>query len=226
MAQPVFFDLIGASPFDALRQHMQLALQCSNTLPSFVDAMLAEQWTDIDRMCDTIRQLEAQADDLKRNIRLSLHKGLFLPVPRVEILGLIKEQDRIPNLIQDFTIMVVERKLVLPQTVHESFKVFVVQAVQTCRYAHEAIEELSVFFDSGFSGNVSDLLENMLSKVAQMEHVADTGAVSVRRELFKLEPTLSAIHVIFLYEIVRLVSALADAAESISDRLLLILAHD
>ncbi len=226
MVQPVFFDLIGKSPFDSLRHHMKLACRCAHLLTPLVDAVIQEDWAAAERTSADIHALESEADDFKRHIRLSLHKGLFLPVPRVEILELIKVQDRIPNILQDVAVLMIERNMSLPPDIHAPFRDLVSQALQTCEYAQDAIEELSVFFASGFSGNISDLLEKMLSKVAKMEHIADTCAVDVRGALFRLESTLPPVDVMFLYEAVTLVSRLADAAESISDRLLLMLAHE
>ena len=82
-----------------------------------------------------------------------------------------------------------------------------------------------LFFASGFGGNISDVLEKMIKKINHMEHITDTCEISARSGLFRIEASLDPINVMFLYKIIGLVGSVADAAESVSDKIALLLAQ-
>lgn len=48
-----------------------------------------------------ISHLEKEADVLKREIRLKLPRGLFMPVDRSDMLELLTQQDKLANLAKD-----------------------------------------------------------------------------------------------------------------------------
>ena len=219
------YDVLGASPFDALNEHMVVNIRCVNLLSSFFDAVFAQDWPSATEVLNEIHTLESEADFYKRQMRLTLHKGLLLPVPRMEILDLLSVQDRIANRTEDVAGLVLGRNIVIPKVIEASFKALIGHALQTCLQAQDAVQELTHFFASGFSDHESSLLEKMLEKVAAMEKIADTCEIEVRSALLSIESELPAVEVMFLYEVIGLIGHIADAAESVSDRLSLLLAQ-
>ena len=91
------FNMFGPSPIRPLEQHIYKAYSCVKTLYPFMEAVLKRDWDEAVKLQKTIYQLETEADGLKRELRLHLPSGLFLPVPRTDILELLTEQDKIAN---------------------------------------------------------------------------------------------------------------------------------
>ena len=65
----------------------------------------------------------------------------------------------------------------------------------------------------------------MLKELDKTEAMCDKTAMKVRRILFKLEGDHPPIDVMFLYRVLALISKLADVAESVGDRLQIIIAR-
>ena len=90
-------DLFAASPFRPMQDHISKVHECVSELKPFLDAVYAKDWEKVDALQQKISQLENEADDLKKEIRLKLPGGIFLPVARTDLLGLVTAQDKIAN---------------------------------------------------------------------------------------------------------------------------------
>ena len=62
------------------------------------------------------------------------------------MLGLIKAQDKIPNLSEDIAGLMLGRKMLIPRELEVGFLQLLEQALTTCDMAREAVVELSAFF--------------------------------------------------------------------------------
>jgi predicted phosphate transport protein (TIGR00153 family) len=219
-----FHNILEKSPFDELKDHIKIAHESVELLKPFIEAALEEKWDIAEHYKKKITALESKADLVKAEMRLHLHKGLYLPVQRSEILGLIKAQDKLADIAEDIALLVFTRKLKIPQDIKAELLHLLNQVISTSAMAEESVNELNIFFASGFSIKISCILEKMLTKVTKMEHIADTCATSVRQQLLQIEPNLDPVKVIFLYKLIELIGRIADAAESIGDRISLLLA--
>ena len=83
--------LFAKSPIKPLQKHIVKVHECSQQLIPFFDAIADGRWSDAERIRQQISQLEKEADILKREIRLKLPRGLFLPVARTDLLELLTQ---------------------------------------------------------------------------------------------------------------------------------------
>src|SRR5438874_135524 len=111
-----FLNLFGRSPVRPLEAHMSKVAVCVTALRPFFDAVFANDWLAADASRETIAQLEHEADILKRDLRLHLPKGLFLPVSRSDLLSLLTVQDRLANCAKDIAGIVLGRRMLFPPT--------------------------------------------------------------------------------------------------------------
>src|SRR5690554_7896071 len=81
-----FLNLFGRSPIGPMQRHMAKAHECAAQLIPFIDALMAEDWVEAERIQQQISHLEREADQMKKNIRVSLPNSLFLSVPRSDLL--------------------------------------------------------------------------------------------------------------------------------------------
>jgi predicted phosphate transport protein (TIGR00153 family) len=220
-----FHNIIAKSPFDILKEHIKISYKSVELLNPFIQAAMSEDWNLVKEYKVKISELESTADSIKTEMRSHLHKGLYLPVSRSEILSLIKTQDKMPNIAEDIAGLVLGRKIIIPKEIQEEFLKLLTHVVKTSEIAKQATKELAIFFASGFSGNISDVLEEMLFTITKMEHLADTYEVNVRNNLLQIEMSLNPIEVMFLYKLVEFTGRIADSAESIGDRISLLLAN-
>ena len=95
------FNMFGRSPIRPLQAHM-LAVQSSvDALLPFFEAVQKQDWSQAETLQQQIANFERDADELKKDLRLHLPKGLFLPVPRTDVLEILTMQDKIANMAKD-----------------------------------------------------------------------------------------------------------------------------
>ena len=217
-------NLFGRSPIRPIQEHMQMADQAAQLLPSLFLAAAAEDWDKANEVHKEILAAEKAADKMKRSVRRHLPKSLFLPVPRSDLLTLVGIQDNVANTAKDVAVLVIGRKMRFPEAMQEAVMAFTEACVATSHQALLAIQELDELLEVGFSGREVKRVENMLKELDKLERTTDKLANTLRAKLFKIEQELPPIDVMFFYRILSLLGTVADDAESVGDRLQILMA--
>lgn len=225
MALSSVFAMFAQSPIRPIQKHMGKALDCAQELLPFFDALLKEDWEEAAKHQKNISDKEREADILKKDLRLHLPKGVFLPVPRTDILELLTIQDEVANIAEDISGIMLGRRMNIPAPLIEPFKDLLVRTVDATQQANAAINELDELLETGFRGREAQLVEEMIHQLDGIESETDSLQIDLRYALFQLEKELPAVDVIFLYNIIEHIGALADQAQQVGERLLLLLAH-
>ena len=215
-------DLISRSPFGPIQVHMEKSKECAEELLVFLDAVIDNDWNNVNTSREKIKALEKDADKLKAETRDLLPKGMFLFVPRGDLLDLIGLADEIPNTIKDISGLVYGRQIVIPPRISASFKEFASEAVEIVSTAALAVDQLSEVSRLAFGSRASDALKKIISKLDSLEAESDKSEVTVRRQLFDIEKDLPPVDVMFLYDVINKIGELADRAEQVGHRLTLI----
>lgn len=219
------FNMFGRSPIRPLQQHMAIAHQTAEKLIPFFTAVLKQDWPLAQNLQQEISGLEDEADAIKRDLRLHLPKGLFLPVPRTDILELIAMQDKIANKAEDISGLIVGRNMQFPDTLANDYIAFLQHCIDASAQALKAINELDELLETGFRGNEVKLVEEMIVKLDEIEHDTDKMQIGIRRSLFNLEKELPPIDAMFLYQVIEYTGELADRAQTVGGLLQRLLAH-
>lgn len=215
--------LFGRSPIRPLQEHIDKVLACTKTLLPFLDAMIAEDWAKASELQHMMADLEQQADDIKREIHTNLPGGLFLPVPRTDLIDMVRSQDRIANRAKDIAGLMLGRKMKIPPALSEDLKYFVSRSVEAAAQAHKAIQELDELLETGFSGHEARIVESMITELDAIEQDTDNIQIEIRAKLFVLEKDLPPIEVMFLYNIIEWIGDLADRAQKVGAQLHMLL---
>src|SRR3989338_3226948 len=112
------FNMFGPSPIKPIEQHMHTSYHCAKLLYTMFEAVLEKDWGKAIETKDKISKLEREADLIKRDLRLHLPAGLFLPVARSDLLELLSTQDHLANKAQDIAGLVIGRKMHIPESLH------------------------------------------------------------------------------------------------------------
>lgn len=217
------FNLFGRSPIRPLQEHMTVAHKCITELQPFFTAVIAKNWGEAERIQQEISGLESKADEIKRDLRLHLPKGLFMAVSRLDTLELLSRQDQLANLAEDISGLIVGRKMELPKVIQPDYLEFLQRCIDASYQARKAIKELDKLFEVGFSGKEVEIVEEMIEVLYKIEGETDQIQIKIRQELFKIENELSPIHVIFLYKIIEWTGNLANLAQHVGDSLQMLL---
>lgn len=219
------FNMFGPSPIRPIEQHMRKTYLCAKQLYPFFEAVLQQDWQLANTIKDKIVTLEKEADRIKRDLRLHLPTGLFLPVARTDLLELLSAQDRIANKAEDIASLIVSRQMMLPDALSTLFMPFLSRCLDTAKQACQAINELDDLLESGFRGSEVKIVEDMIVTLDEIEHDSDEKLAEIRHRIFELEKDLPAIEVMFLYKLVQWIGDLADHAQVVGGRLQILIAR-
>lgn len=221
----VLANIFGSSPVQPLEQHIGVAFSCAKQLKGFFKAAVAGDWEKAAAVRADIEELEHEADDLKKNIRLRLPKSLFMPVPREDLLELLLVQDMIANRTKDVSGIVLGRKLPIPADIADQFLDFVDRNVDAAKQARKSVRELDELFTAGFRGAEVELVTALIDKLDEIETDTDDKQAALRAAVYSIEETLNPVDAVFLYQVIELTGEIADMAERVGRRLELLLSH-
>lgn len=213
------------SPIKPIQKHIDQVCDCAFSLIPFFEATMAENWEEATTHRKTITDIEHKADILKREIRLKLPGGLFMPVERTDLLELLSQQDKIANRAKDISGKVIGRQLQIPVEFQPDFMTYLQRCLDAVSMAKEVINELDDLLETGFRGREVELVAKMINRLDNIEADTDRLQIKIRKQLFELESKLNPIDVMFLYSIIEWVGDLADLAERVGSRLEVMLAR-
>jgi predicted phosphate transport protein (TIGR00153 family) len=219
------FNMFGPSPIRPIEQHMHKVYHCAKLLYPFLEAVLQEDWPNAALIQDKIAEMEKEADVIKRDLRLHLPAGLFLPVARTDLLELLSAQDRIANKAEDIAGLIISRKMLIPPAVRELIMPFLSRCLDAAKQACKAINELDQLLESGFSGSEVTFVEEMIVTLDKIEQDSDGQLAQIRHQVFLLETQISPLDAMFLYKIVQWIGDLADDAQTVGGRLQILIAR-
>lgn len=216
--------IFGRSPFGPLQEHIGICHRCAAVVQPLLDAAVSRDWVEVERCYEEMVRLEHEADDRKRDIRVKLPRGFFLPVARPDLLNLLTSQDKIANRAKDIGGLVLGRKLAFPDALRDQLRGFAEIAIATCGRAKDLVRELDELLDTGFRGAEVTRVRGMINDLDLAERSCDEHEVQIRAQLYTLERDLGAVDVMFMYRVIEWVGDLADSAQQVGHRLELMLA--
>ena len=218
-------NIFGSSPVVPLEKHVDIAYRCTKQLVPFFEAVIAGDWEEAAQVRKTIEDLENEADDMKKEIRIHLPKSLFMPVPREDLLELLLVQDKMANRAKDVSGLVLGRKMEIPPQIAEHFIEFVQRCVDAAKQARKSVRELDELFTTGFRGAEVSLVSSLIEELDRIETDTDNIQARLRKDLFAIEDDMKPVDVVFLYRVIELTGEIADMAERVGRRLELLLSH-
>lgn len=216
--------LFAKSPIKPLQRHVVCVNECCSHLINFFEVCNKGDWEKAGDSC-TNSHLEKEADVLKREIRLKLPRGLFMPVDRSDMLELLTQQDKLANLAKDIAGRVYGRQLVIPEPLQENFIAYVRRCLDAANQAQNVINELDELLETGFKGREVTLVAEMIHQLDVIEDDTDSMQIRLRQQLMAIESKMNPIDVMFLYKILEWVGGIADQAQRVGARLELMLSR-
>ena len=225
MAMNNILGLFAQSPLKPLQKHSKKVTECCDLLISFFQHTYLKQWDEAEKVRLDISQCEREADGLKREIRLKLPRGLFLPIDRTDLLELVTQLDKLANFAKDISGRMIGRQFGIPEEMQESFLKYVQRSLDSIHQAHRVIEEMDQLLETGFKGRELKLVNTMIQELDSIEDDTDQMQIQLRKMLLGIESRYNPIDVMFLYKVIEWVGVLADQAQRVGSRIELMLAR-
>lgn len=217
--------LFARSPVKPLQEHMKSVVSCAELITDFFKASNNGDWERAAECYQDIKQLENQADEEKKQIRLQLPRSLFMAIPRNDLLTMLSYQDKVANIAKDITGLMLGREMQFPESMSEDIMEFVQSALEVVWKAKRVIEELEELLETGFSGKEVESVEELVNSLGCLEHNNDDLEITIRAKLRKIENQLPPVDVVFMYKIIDLIGKLANSAQKVGDHVHVIVAR-
>jgi len=204
---------------------MDMIVSCVSELIPFTRAVLTRDRQGRVEHHKKIVAKEHEADALKKELRLHLPNSLFMPIDRRDVLEVLTMQDMVAGRARNVAGLIIGRDMQIPDSMAKGYEELVQRSVDACTAAQIAIRELDELIETGFGKAERERVGGLLYELDVIEQHTDEQQVSLRHELFKLEDELHPVNVMFLYKIVDSTGGIADRAQRVGSRLLLMLAR-
>lgn len=215
--------LFGKSPFEPLYQHMLKVKECVDLVRPLIDALLAQNYEELENVAKKIFRAEHDSDMVKKEIRNNLPKGVFLPVHRGDILNFLKEQDKIADCAEDLAVLVTLRRMVVPEELKEELKALVSKVLIACETAMVISSEIKLLAETSFGGSEAQKVIDLIERLKIEEWEADKAQMKLAKKMFSIESKLDPVSITMWLQIFRELGALANHAENVGDQLRMML---
>jgi uncharacterized protein len=216
--------LFGKSPFRPLQEHMAKSRECVDLLPPLIEALIRNDREEIQELKFKISRVEHEADEIKNAIRDQLPKSLLMPINRGDFMAILKVQDRFPDTVEDLAILLTLRETSVPSFLVDLLREFMSKSLESFRLADEILEDMHKLIASSFTGPDCHKTLEKINRLGHMEWEADNLQIALAKDLFKHESTVDVMSIHFLNEIFKKIGSIANHAESIGDRMRVLIA--
>lgn len=218
-------NIFGSSPIRPMQRHMSKVAECVEEIKRFFEAALKLDWKQAESIQVRIAELENDADDIKKEIRLQMPKGIFMPMSRVDLLEMLRIQDLVANKAKDIAGLMLGRRMEIPEPLGPKFSQYLARCVDATNQARRAINELDELVETGFRGAEVELVHSMVKELDAIEKDSDNLQVELRSSLFAMEDSMPPIQVMFLYQVIDWIGEIADLSQRVGSRLEYLLAR-
>jgi predicted phosphate transport protein (TIGR00153 family) len=199
---------------EMINSYLQKASECVDIFLEAFQIYLKDQDCQVfQQLVDQINQVEAEADELRRRIEITLYEKALIPESRGDILGVLESVDKIPNKAQSVILQIDTECLFIPEQFKEDF-------LQLARINSQTMEDITQAVLAVFD-NIKQVRKFTI-EIGIKERASDTIERRLIRKVFQSAAPLG--EKILLKELIIEMGNISDRAEDAGDRLTIIAA--
>jgi predicted phosphate transport protein (TIGR00153 family) len=204
-----------ASPFEGLQEHAEKVKVCAWTFQQAIECYFSVKCERFEELRLEVIKLESEADAIKKNIRGHLPKGAIIPVDKSELFRYLREQDQVPDAMEDALDLISYRgEQKISNELAKDFFLLVDAVLDPVEDLSRMMAEARKYFRN-FSETQRDTVKAIIRDLAKKEHEADLLEESLKRKIFQLET--DAVTVFHLFKLAEIIGSIADHAENAGD---------
>ena len=146
-----------------------------------------------------------------------------MAMERRDMLEILDCQDSIADVTQDIAELADQRQMFLPAPLIEPVRALAVRVVAACEQGKKVVDELDQLVETGFGEREISRVEEMITKLGDIESDTDDLLDRAARTLFSMEEELG-VATVFWHQLVLWIADLADYSERVGNRLRLLIA--
>lgn len=201
------------SPFIQLHEHAKKVHECVELIRPLTNALLAEDYEEIEKLHNVMAKAEHEADEIKTELRDKLSQLYLLSVGQHEISRFLAYQDDIADAAEDYAVVLLLRKTKIPQELKADFMAFVEQVIGVSEQLLNLENEISTLAEAAFTGEEAENVLKGIKKIGEEEWKADRLERKFARHFYSMEDKLDPITIMFLDKYCKRLSAISNNAE-------------
>jgi predicted phosphate transport protein (TIGR00153 family) len=215
-------ETIPGSPYKVLQEHFKKVCRAVRKLDKMVKLYLDGDFTEAASVSVEISRLEHEADELKRHLRATLPRKIFMPISKEDLLAILASNERIVDTCQDVAQILDMRETKIPEELHpllERFLGHIIDAVDSLRDMMNHLERL---LESTFAKVETHEIITLGHSVHEHEYKADSVNKELSRAIYALEGKESPMALVHLMRFTDVLDSVADHAENAALRMVLV----
>lgn len=149
---------------------------------------------------------ESKADDIRRDIELTLYQKALIPESRGDVLGIIESIDKIPGMFESLCYQLSSQMIEIPAAFKVRFLQLIDVNIESCSLVRNTV--LDLFYSRD--------IQEKIKKIDEKESESDRLERILIRDIFKA--SMDKADKILLKEIVVNIGNISDLAEITADR--------
>ena len=212
-----FFSLFYESPFVKLKRHADKVKECAQMFKEAVQCYVQQDCDKFEELTEEVAKLESQADELKRNLRNHLPRGIFMPMDKFVFLDCLREQDHVVDDVEEALYWLSFKPMgKIPEDLVEDFLDLIDAVIPAIEKMPDMSEQALVYFRNSTEEN-RNKLKSTVREIYQAEKEADHLEHELKKRAFAvLKDPVEIYHIVRLVEII---GDICDHAQNASDRM-------
>uniref|UniRef100_A0A7V6CE37 Phosphate-specific transport system accessory protein PhoU homolog n=1 Tax=Thermodesulfobacterium geofontis TaxID=1295609 RepID=A0A7V6CE37_9BACT len=200
--------------FDLLKKHAHLVLECAERLSLALEAYNKKDYTNLEEIAKHIFEIEKEADQLKRNIRGHLPKGIILPVERFELFLYLKEQDAIADVAEEILNWLSFKHIEIPKTIFKMMEELLSKSIEALKFLEDLIV-YSADFLLYRNENSRNEAKEIVRNIRYSQYLAEEFGNKIKKEIFS--QINDPLHLFYTLKLVELILGIPHHAENTAD---------
>ncbi|MDW7773406.1 MAG: TIGR00153 family protein [Desulfobulbaceae bacterium] len=217
MKRSLIADLFGTSPFGPIVEHSKKVHECVELLWPLMEALLQEDYDQIEKLRSRMARAEYEADVIKHEIRSFISRRYFLPVDRGDLVDFVEHVEKIADVAQDFSVILTLRKTRIHPSLHDGFLNYLNQVFQVSGTLLTAAVEFKSLAETSFGGAEAREIMKFTEGLGEEEWKADKMARRLSRAIYALEGEAEILDILFCEKMVIMLGEVANQAENAGD---------
>jgi hypothetical protein len=210
-----FFKMFMTSPFEGLQEHAEKVKECAWAFQQAMECYFAAKCKTFEEFRQEVIQIESQADAIKRRIRGHIPKRTMMPISNFLVFRYLKEQDEVLDRMEDSLDWISYRaESRIPQELEKDFALLVDAVIDPIEELNRLVVEARLYFKK-FSEKQRVVVKNIIHKLRQQEHEADSYEDTIKKKVFNMEA--DAVTIFHLVTLAETIGSIADHAQNAGD---------
>ena len=212
-----FLSLFFESPFLKLKNHAEKVKECTWMFRRAAECYVNQDCEEFDKLTEDVAKLESQADELKRNLRNHLPRGLLMPVDKFILLDCLREQDHVLDDVEAALYWLSFKPTGgIPEELVGDFLHLIDAVIPAIEKLPDMAAQAIVYFKNR-TENERNKLKSIIRDIHQAEKEADHLEHELKRNAFAV--VKDAVDLFHVVRVVELIGEIGDDAQNTADRM-------